>query len=151
MSERPRSGLRSTGVLSWLRLARVFKSIERAASEHLRASGLSVAQFDVLAQVGASEGCTQQALADHLLVTKGNVTQLLDRMEEAGLLTRHQQGRTKRVCLTDAGREVRERVITSHERLVEQQFAALTPDEQHQLLALLRRLDRTLERQAPLP
>src|SRR3712207_4826461 len=80
--------LRSPGVLAWMRLARLFHRVERDWGEHLRGWDLNVAQFDVLAHVGASEGMTQQELADSLLVTKGNVCQLLDRMEGRGWISR---------------------------------------------------------------
>ena len=131
-------------MLAWLRLMRVFNKVGRAAQEQLRAQGLSVAQFDVLAQVTAKEQCTQQELADALLVTKGNVTQLLDRMEDAGLLTRRQEGRTKRVCLTEAGQALRRRVLPDHERTIAEQFAGLTLEERRELVRLLGKLDRSL-------
>lgn len=69
------------GVLAWLRLARVYTAIDRRTAQFLRRFDLTTAQFDVIAQVGAHEGLTQQELAEALLVTKGNVTQLLDRLE----------------------------------------------------------------------
>ena len=137
-------GLRRTPVLAWLRLMRVFQKVERASDEHLRAWRLSGAQFDVLAQVGATEGLTQQELADALLVTKGNVCQILDRMEANGLLARRQDGRTKRLFLTDRGRALYDEVVPAHEGLVADKLAALSPGEQVQLLELLRKLDRAL-------
>jgi DNA-binding MarR family transcriptional regulator len=137
-------GLRSPAVLAWLRLVRIFSKVERAAMAELRCRDLSPAQFDVLAQVGASEGCTQQDLADALLVTKGNVTQILDRMEASGLLRRRQEGRTKRVCLTEAGWALRQLAVPAHEAMIARQFAALTVEEQQELLRLLRKLDRSL-------
>src|SRR5437764_3859966 len=89
--------LREPAVMAWLRLARVFQKVDRASADHLRCWGLSVAQFDVLAHVGATEGQTQQELADSLLVTKGNVCQLVGRMEADGLIRRCQEGRVNRV------------------------------------------------------
>ena len=132
------------GVVAWLRLARVYGKLERRAQVFLRCHGLSPAQFDVLAQVGVREGCTQQELAEALLVTKGNVTQLLDRMEDAGWLTRRQEGRTKRVWLTAAGRALREQAVPAQEQFMARQLMALAPVEQRQLAALLRTLDRGL-------
>jgi DNA-binding MarR family transcriptional regulator len=73
-------------VVAWLRLARVYRQIDRASAELLRRWDLSVAQFDVLAQIGVRAGLTQQELADHLLVTKGNISQFLARMERRGLV-----------------------------------------------------------------
>jgi DNA-binding MarR family transcriptional regulator len=133
------------GVVAWLRLARVFARLETRSQRQLRTAGLTGAQFDVLAQVGAREGCTQQELADSLLVTKGNVTQLLDRMEECGWLTRTQEGRTKRVCLTRAGRTLRRTVIREHEDYMAAQLAALSTEEQRTLARLLRTLERSLD------
>jgi DNA-binding MarR family transcriptional regulator len=131
-------------VLGWLRLMRVFQKVDRASAEHLRAWGLSVAQFDVLAHVGAGEGIKQQEVADSLLVTKGNVCQLLDRMEARGLIVRRREGRTNRLFLTDAGRQLYDEVVPSQEEMVAGRFAALSEEEQAQLYELLRKLDRSL-------
>lgn len=144
-----RAGLRHPGVLAWLRLARVYQQISRAAAEQAGAAGITLAQFDVLAQVGAAEGCNQQQLADALLVTKGNVTQLLDRMEECDLLKRRPVGRTKCVFLTQRGRSLRDRVVPGHEAVIASQFAPLAPTEQRELLRLLRKLDRALRQGDP--
>jgi len=136
--------VRRVPVLAWLRLARVFDRIDHASAQHLATWELSVAQFDVLAQVGAKEGLTQRELADALFVTKGNVTQLLDRMERAGLILRRQEGRCNRLFLTRAGRTLFERVVPAQETVIARLFAALAPDEQVHLLRLLRKLDRAL-------
>jgi DNA-binding MarR family transcriptional regulator len=136
--------LRAPSVLAWLRLARVFQKVDRASVAHLRAWGLSVAQFDVLAQVGSAEGMTQQELAQSLLVTKGNVTQLLDRMETSGWIRRCQEGRCNRLVLTDEGRRLYASVVPAQEDLITRLFATLPPEERAALLATLRRLDHTL-------
>ena len=131
-------------MLAWLRLVRVFTQVERATAEGLRAHGLTPAQFDVIAHVGAAGSMTQQELAASLLVTKGNVTQLLDRLERCGLIERHQAGRTKRVALTECGRDVFARAVPAQEALVRERLSALTKDEQRHLLHLMRTLDRSL-------
>ncbi len=141
----PKRVMTNRAVPAWLRLARVFAKIDRASVEQLRAFGLSVAQFDVLAHVGAAEGVTQHELADHLLVTKGNVTQLVDRMEHCGLLARHQEGRANRLFLTETGRRIFAAAVPAHEAQIARQFAALTPAELAELHRLLRTLDRSLE------
>ena len=112
--------------------------------ERLRGWDLNVAQFDVLAHVGASEGMTQQELADSLLVTKGNVCQLLDRMEGRGWISRRQDGRANRLFLTDEGRRLFYEVVPDHEALVTERFSTLSRTEQEQLHELLRKLDTAL-------
>lgn len=133
---------RHPAVLAWLRLACVYQKIDRATAEHLRPWDLSVAQFDVLAQLGSAEEITQQELADRLLVTKGNASQLLARMEARGLVARRPEGRTLRLSLTATGRRLYDAAVPAQEALVAARFGALTADEQAQLLHLLRVLDR---------
>lgn len=139
------SGLRRSSVLAWLRLARVFQKVHHASTEQLSAWNLSLAQFDVLAQIGAAEGSTQQELADRLFVTKGNISQLLTKMERAGLIIRRREGRVRRIFLTDSGRQLFDTVIPRHEDFIAERFASLSPEEQAQFLGLLRKLDRALE------
>ncbi len=133
---------RLPGLLIWLRLMRVYTRSFRRASQQLRPYDLSMAQFDVLAHVGSHEGLTQQELAVRLFVTEGNVTQVLTKMEARDLLYRSREGRTKRILLTEAGRELYRVAVPEHERFQASQFDRLTADEQRQLLALLRKLDR---------
>jgi DNA-binding MarR family transcriptional regulator len=140
-----RTRMRGRAVPIWLRLARVFAKVNRASVEQLRAFGLSLAQFDVLAHVGSAEGITQQELADHLLVTKGNVTQLIDRMEHCGLLVRRQQGRANRLFLTEHGRRLFNEALPAHEAHIAHQLGTLSPDELAELHRLLRILDRSLQ------
>ena len=138
--EMPRSAL-----LAWLRLARVFQKIDRASVLLLRPWDLNVAQFDVLTQVGSSQGITQQELADRLLVTKGNISQLLDRMERLNLLKRCQEGRTNTLTLTETGQRLYEQVVPTQEKMIAAQFSELTGEEVEQLLRLLRKLDHSIK------
>ena len=131
-------------MLAWVRLLRVSQRVERELTARLRRWGVNNAQFDVLAQVGSAEGLTQQELADHLLVTKGTVAQLVARMEGRGVIERRPQGRTNRLYLTDEGRRLFDEVVPGHEALVDEHLSALTGDEQRALHRLLRKLDRSL-------
>lgn len=137
-------GIRRRPILAWLRLARVFQKVHHASSEQLQAWNLSLAQFDVLAQVGAAEGSTQQELADRLLVTKGNISQLLTKMERAGLIIRQREGRIRRIYLTVDGQRLAATAVPRHEDFIAERFARLSLAEQSQLLHLLRKLDRAL-------
>ncbi len=132
-------------VLAWMRLARVFQKMNRAAAAEFATHGLSTAQFDVIAHLGHREGITQQELADRLLVTKGNVSQLLGKMEQRGLIARCHEGRANTLFLTPEGQRLFSTVVPAHEARIAARFGALRPDERSQLLRLLRTLDRTLE------
>ena len=137
--------LRRPSVLAWLRLLRVGQKVDRGLAAQLRRWDLNLAQFDVLARVGAGGGITQQELADSLLVTKGNVAQLLSRMEGRGLIARRPEGRTNRLYLTEEGRRLFGEVVPAHEAMIADRLSVLSPEEQGQLLALLRKLDHALD------
>src|SRR5438067_4980897 len=146
MSSVPTRNVRTASLLAWLRLVRVFQKVNRASTDSLRCRQLSPAQVDVLANVGSSEGISQQRLADALLVTKGNICQLLDKMEASDLLERRPDGRVNRLFLTWKGRGMFEAVVPEHDQLIVRLVGVLSADEQAQLLNLLRKLDHALSR-----
>ncbi len=139
-----KQSLRRTAVLAWLRLARVYQRIDTRSERFFRAHGLNTAHFDILAKVGAADGMTQQELAAALLVTKGNISQLLNKLEKEGLISRRQEGRTNCLSLTDRGHAVFQVMVPQQEALIAELLAPLSRDEQGQLLRLLRKLDHSL-------
>jgi len=136
------------GVRAWLRLGRVVDKIGRRLDAQLKRCEMTPAQFDVLAQLQAAPDILQQELADRLVVTKGNVVGLLDRMQGAGLVERRDHphdGRAHLVCLTGRGEQMARTVVPEHEALVAECMAVLTPDELKTLSSLLRKLERGLD------
>jgi len=140
----PLPRLRDAHVVTWMRIARIYDKINRISAEHLRRWDLSAAQFDVLAQVGSAQGQTQQELADRLLVTKGNISQLLAKIETRGLIRRVEHGRCMRVYLTSEGRQLYEDVVPAQERLIAQYIQRLPAEDEHALRRALARLDHLL-------
>ena len=150
-SRTQRSRLRQPAVLAWLRLARVFQKIDTRSERFFRTHELNTKQFelntalfDILAQVGAARGMTQQELADALLVTKGNISQLLSKLEQAAMITRRQEGRTNCLSLTERGEALFQVVVPQQEALIAELLAPLSDDEQRELLRLLRKLDQNI-------
>jgi len=133
---------RKQSIPVWLRMLRFVNRGQARFRADLRQFGLSSAQFDIIAQVGRNEELTQSELAGKLVVTQGNVTQLLDKMQAAGLIVRHAQGRCNRIGLTSRGRELYYAVVPQHEDTIEAQFAALDDDEMETLSRLTRKLLR---------
>jgi len=129
-------------IATWLRLAKFVNRQHWALGARLRELGLSPAQFDVIAQIGASEGLTQKELADRLVVTQGNVTQLLQKLEKRRLVVRPPSGRCNSVRLTAAGRSLRDRLVPGQERAVAGLFLGLTDAELETISRLLRKMTR---------
>ncbi|HZZ63597.1 MAG TPA: MarR family transcriptional regulator [Roseiarcus sp.] len=91
----------------WFRLARLMGRMQVAISGRLREIGISIPQCDVLTTLSEREGMSQQQLAERLYVTKGNISGLLDRLEEAGFVERRAAASDRRqysLYLTESGR-----------------------------------------------
>ncbi len=131
--------------IAWLRLARIYQKIDLRTAATMRRHGLSVSRFDILNHAGTPEGRTQQELARALLVTKGNVTQLLDAMEREGLLERRRDGRAKRIFLTGKGRCRRTEAVAIQEAEIATDLSILDEDEIQTLIRLLRKIDQSLK------
>src|SRR5262245_58260367 len=75
-------------VRAWVQLVRAYQRVARRLEQALDSHGLSLAQFEVVAHLHCAAGITQSELAQRLLVTKGNVCGLIDRLGAAGLVVR---------------------------------------------------------------
>jgi DNA-binding MarR family transcriptional regulator len=137
---------RQLAVLCWLRIARIYHQVDADSAQRFRSFDLSTAQFDVLTHIGARAGITQQELAESLLVTKGNISQLISRMERDGLVQRRHEGRRNCLELTAAGMELYAAAVPAQEAAIDELLGALTPAERRNLLNLLRRLDQSMRR-----
>ena len=141
--EKPQKKVNSLQLLIWFRLSRIYHQSIRDSNQYLKNWGLTAAQFDVLVKVGMAKKLTQKELGEKLLVTKGNITQLLSKMETLDLIQREQVWKTKYLSLTPKGESVFEEVVPLQEQFQADQFSNLTKEEQKQLLKLLRKLQQT--------
>jgi len=106
-------------------------------------------QFDVMAQLHRSPlGLTSREISRRLLVTAGNVTGIVDRLESDGLVTRTvlaEDRRSSRVRLTSRGRAFAARLIERHRLDVERILAGVPARRQAALRALLEDAARRIE------
>lgn len=131
-------------LLVWFRLSRFYNQSIRQTNQHLQQWDITTAQFDALNQIGLHQPITQQQLGAKLEVTKGNITQLLKRMESASLIKREREWKTKYISLTEQGARLYKEVIPRQEQFQIEQFCGLDHEEQVQLLHLLKKLQKTV-------
>lgn len=127
----------------WFRLLRLDASIGVAVSQRLRAIGLSIPQFDLLSTLTEADGVTQQHLAERLYVTKGNVSGLVNRLADQGLVKRSPIAGDKRsyaLSLTAKGQALAEAGIRLHEDYVRSTLGRMPRGEREMLGNLLIRL-----------
>lgn len=135
----------------WFRFIRLGRRVTAAVAVELRELGLSIPQFDVLSTLSEREGLTQQELAARLYVTKGNVSGLIDRLVEAGLVERRSipgDRRSHALHLTAAGARVADRGIAAQAAYVSRTLGRLDEAELRvfeELVVKWRELARTDE------
>lgn len=116
--------------------------------------GINEAGFDVLACLRRAEPTfrrTAGELAKQTLVTTGGLTLRVNRLEEAGLVVRDRDpddARVVYVTLSDAGRELVDRVSDAHFAALRRMLAGLDLDQKGELAGLLAVLEGSL-RAAP--
>ncbi|MDH5589921.1 MAG: MarR family transcriptional regulator [Gemmatimonadota bacterium] len=127
----------------WVSLARCYATYSRAVSSKINEYGLTAPQFGVLEALYHLGPITLGDLAGKLLVTGGNITYVMNRLELDGLVSRDRSGEDRRVVharLTPAGRAVIASVFPGHVEFIEALGSALDPEEQDTLRALLKKL-----------
>ncbi len=86
-------------------------------------------------------------LSNRLLVSNGNVTGVVARLSEDGLVVREANAddkRSQRVSLTKVGKRRFARMARMHEQLVDDIFGGLTDSEISRLLVLATELNRSV-------
>lgn len=116
----------------WFRFLRLHQRAHAAMTRRLKSIGLSVAQFDLLSTLTESEGISQRDLAERLYVTKGNVSGLVDRLVEAGLVDRRaipEDRRSYALHLTAEGRRLALAGMEAQKAFVHATLGQLQPSD----------------------
>jgi MarR family 2-MHQ and catechol resistance regulon transcriptional repressor len=127
----------------WIALARCYATYARAVSSKVQEYGLTTPQFGILEALYHLGPLSLGELADKLLVTGGNVTYVMDRLEEQGLVYRDRSPDDRRVIqakLTAKGRDLIARVFPGHGEYIEALSSHLSGGEQDSLRGLLKKL-----------
>ena len=135
----------------WFRFMRLHQRMLTQMTGRIRTLGLSIPQFDLLSTLTEQEGISQSELAEKLYVTKGNVSGLVDRLVQAGLVERRAIAGDRRsyaMHLTSEGRRLAEAGIAAQRDFVASTLGKLKPDdlaELDRLVLLWRDLARAVD------
>lgn len=140
--QRPALDVSTMGVIG--RISRLSRMLERQIEEVFAAHGLQAGRFDVLAalvRAGEPHRLTPTQLYNSLLVSSGAITNRINHLVAAGLVTRGAGVSDRRrmpVQLTEAGRERLDEAVIAHLKNEEELIAALEPPERELLARILR-------------
>ena len=136
-----------SAVRAWARLVRAHQAAMSRVESALKAADLPpLAWYEVLVELerAGESGLRPFALEETLQLPQYGLSRLLARMEAAGLVLRGScpgDGRGQMVALTEAGRDMRQRMWPVYAAAVQQAVGArLSPEEADGLAHLLGRL-----------
>jgi DNA-binding MarR family transcriptional regulator len=115
----------------------------------VKVSGFSMPQFFLLMQVHRHEHCGISDLSEHLEITNAAVSQLVDKLVQAGLLSRAEDPndrRAKKVSLTLVGEEIVKKAIAERSRWVDDLATALNAEERRKVTEALEILTEASQR-----
>ncbi|WP_300552469.1 MarR family transcriptional regulator [Maricaulis sp.] len=149
MPERPDTYQDRDAVRLWLQIYQTTSLIEQRIRSRLSQEfGVSLARFDLLsALVREDKPMTMGALSRRLLVSNGNVTGLISRLVEDGLVTRNPDPQDRRVMvieLTAQGRRDFTRMAEAHAGWLNEFIGQIDPALTHRLRDDLVALRRSL-------
>ena len=126
---------------AWWHLARAYNAMSGLLDRFFEDWGITGAQFGVLrcTSDAGPEGLMLSDLSKRLMVTCGNITGVVDRLEQAGLLRRERCAEDRRVVraqLTPEGRELYQRVMPAFQELLIQIMSPLPMEEREELSGL---------------
>ena len=121
----------------------------------LRAAQLTAAQFNTLLLLrhSGNGGLLMSQIGEGLIVTKSNVTGLIERLAKQGLVERcdHHDRRATLVRLTDAGNAMLDQALPSYRQTLGEVAECLTDQEKRQLTQILSKLRRGLRQKQGKP
>ena len=140
VAERPDD--HKTELRLWLRMLTCTTLIENEVRRRLRDHfDITLPRFDLLAQLDrAPNGMTLGELSQRMMVSNGNITGLVDRLEEQGLLRRRPSPTDRRaqiVSLTAGGRRFFRTMARANAQWVGEIFADLSSGDLAALMPLL--------------
>ncbi|WP_227268793.1 MarR family winged helix-turn-helix transcriptional regulator [Roseobacter weihaiensis] len=130
----------------WLRLLKASRTVEAKLRENLRTEfDTTLPRFDVMAALARHEnGLKMSQLSGVLRVSNGNITGIVDRLTEDGLMVRVPVPGDRRatlVRLTKRGQEEFERQAAAHETWVDFILSDFSADEAAELAARLDQME----------
>ena len=129
-----------SSVRVWLRLLSCTMAIEKEVQRRFAERGMTLPRFDVLAALDRHGEMNMGALSQALLVSNGNVTQLVQKLVRDGLVEMHKPPSDRRstiVRLTPEGREIFARLARAHQDWIDQMVGGLDYTQRERIYVAL--------------
>ncbi len=132
-------------VQAYVRLVRSSEALHSEVSRGLAVDGLTASQFSAMKVLRIHGKLAQRDIAKYILKSGGNITVLVDYLEQEGLVARDRDTKDRRivyVSLTPKGEATFDELYPGHLQRIREAMAPLTDEECVQLTALLQKVSR---------
>jgi DNA-binding MarR family transcriptional regulator len=125
--------------------------LEGQLAQRIASFGLSLSAFNVLMILRryGVKGCPLSEIGELLLVSRANITGVMDSLESAGLVLRSPDANDRRVKIahiTPSGEQLLERILPDHYRYVRRSLSGLSAPEKTELARLLKKMRYSVQR-----
>lgn len=131
----------------WVRLNMCFQLIYHEIQKTLKKESLTLPQLDILVCLGRTKGLTLGEMSERLMVTGGNITGVMDRLEKSGFVYRDRDKNDRRIIrakLTPKGMGLHKEILPIFQKKWNEIVNILEPEEQRQLSRLLKKMSHGL-------
>src|SRR5437660_4389698 len=124
-------------------LSRAYNWVNAHATRDIRCHGLNLTEFGILEVLYHKGPLPLQQIGEKVLISSGNITYAVDKLEQKQLLVRRPSPHDRRVIfaeLTPQGRDLLAAIFPKHVEAIHLAVSGLSPEEQVQATHLLKKL-----------
>lgn len=117
-------------------LARAYNSVTSRTNRDIHSHGLNTTEFGVLDLLYYRGPQPLQKIGEKVLISSGNITYVVDKLQKKNLLFRRASQDDRRVIyaeLTDDGRHFFEQIFPQHHRVIMETVDGLSVEEKEQV------------------
>lgn len=124
-------------------LCRSNRYLTDASTENIKLFGLNLTEFAVLELLFHKGDTPIQHIGKKILISSGNMTYVLDKLETKGFIKRLPCPKDRRVTyavLTEEGHQLISSIFPEHEQMIDQLFSQINSTEKEMLIYLLKKM-----------
>jgi len=124
-------------------LTRTYKALLEMDLRNIRSYGLNPTEFGVLEFLYNKGSHPLQQIGDHILITSGTITYVIDKLEKKGLIVRRYSDKDRRIVyaeITEAGQNKMSDILPNHYNSFVEALKDIHPDEKEQAIELLKKI-----------
>lgn len=132
----------------WVVLSRAMGALQRHAEADVARHGIGMTEFAILEALLHKGPLLLGEVREKILISGGGVTYVVNRLVEKGLVERQAcpgDRRAAYAALTPEGRALIERIFPQHAACLRHALSGLSPEEQEQATALIKKLGTAAE------